>query len=131
MDGPAFPMTTARRIAIRLAARLAGSLCAAGFACLSHAAGEETWAFEPERDSFDEASLLDLRDLNEPVAGESGWITATADGGFARGDGESIRFWAVNTTVEREKPYNTTRHDPNWLPEPRIGHHARWLAKRG
>jgi len=93
--------------------------------------GQETWAFEPERDAFSEQAFFDLRSLNEEEAGESGWVGTTPEGGFVDGAGRPLRFWALNTTVEREKPYNTSRPDPGWHPEPDIGHAARWLAKRG
>jgi hypothetical protein len=78
-----------------------------------------TWAFDPPKDAFSPDALLDLRSLNEKVAGEHGFITATPDGGFARGDGQSIRFWAVTEYSQRSS-------DPAAL-----AHKARWLAKRG
>lgn len=88
-----------------------------------------TWAFEPARDAFSADALLDLRSLNEPVAGLSGWVKATSDGDFARGDGQPIRFWAINTDVDRERPFQKR---PQWKEEaPDLSHHARWLAKRG
>ena len=52
--------------------------------------------FAPPTDAFDPHSVIDLRSLNEKVAGEHGFI-ATRDGHFIRsGDGEAVRFWAVN-----------------------------------
>lgn len=88
-----------------------------------------TWAFEPARDAFSADALLDLRSLNEPVAGASGWVKATPDGDFARGDGQPIRFWAINTDVDRERPFQKR---PLWKESaPDLAHHARWLAKRG
>jgi hypothetical protein len=58
--------------------------------------------------------------MNEPTAGQSGFIQLSADGnGFVRGDGVPIRFWAVTTYVQRDR----TSAD--------IAHHARFLAKRG
>ena len=89
----------------------------------------DTWSFEPTRDSFSADAMLDLRGLNEPVAGASGWVQATPAGDFARGDGKPIRFWAINTGVERAKPHVRR---PHWRgPAPDIDRHARWLAKRG
>ena len=77
------------------------------------------WRFEPKKDTFSPDALLDLRSLNEEFAGEHGFIKQSADGGdFVRGDGEPIRFWAVNSYVWRDKTGS--------LPE-----HARFLAKRG
>ncbi|HLY08794.1 MAG TPA: hypothetical protein VKW04_05725 [Planctomycetota bacterium] len=78
-----------------------------------------TWAFEPEEDEFSPKALLDLRSLNEKVAGESGFVKATPSGDFVLGGGQPVRFWAVNTTG-----------GPS--PEPDdIRKHARFLAKRG
>ena len=52
------------------------------------------WAFEPEPDSFGEA-LLDLRRLNEAVAGEAGFVRRREDK-FVLGSGEPVKFWGVN-----------------------------------
>ena len=55
------------------------------------------WSFLPQRDSFRADALLDLRGLNEPIAGQSGFIRLSPDkNGFVRGDGVPVRFWAVN-----------------------------------
>ncbi len=78
-----------------------------------------TWAFEPDPDTFAGDALLDLRGLNERVAGESGFVTRTADGGFALGNKLPVRFWAVNTN----------QHTKLGMED--LGRHARWLAKRG
>jgi hypothetical protein len=56
------------------------------------------WSFEPPADGFGAEALLDLRPLNEKEAGATGFITAKGDG-FVRGDGQPIRFYAVNTHV--------------------------------
>jgi hypothetical protein len=53
------------------------------------------WAFEPAVDEFGANALLDLRTLNEKEAGINGHVTAKGDV-FLRGDGQPIRFWAVN-----------------------------------
>lgn len=51
--------------------------------------------FDPPTDPFGE-SAMDLRFLNEKVAGEHGFIAAK-DGHFAPADGgRALRFWAVN-----------------------------------
>lgn len=85
---------------------------------------EETWAFEPKRDSFSPEALFDLRRLNEEVAGQHGFIRLSQDGNdFARGDGQPIRFWGGSTYVQR-KAYE--KKDQAVLE-----HHARFLAKRG
>ena len=83
-------------------------------------ADEGTWAFEPDRDSFDANALLDLSHLNERPAGKHGRIRRSADGAdFVDGAGKPIRFWAVNTTVQ---------YRDELAP---VEEHARWLAKRG
>ena len=78
-----------------------------------------TWAFEPDEDEFSPQALLDLRNLNEKQAGESGWVQRTPDGDFALGDGRPVRFWAVNTSGGPSDDLESVRK------------HARFLAKRG
>ena len=87
---------------------------------LPSGAGEsETWAFTPDRDRFSNQALLDLSNLNEDVAGESGFVRLSPDGeSFVRGDGVPIRFWAVNTSVWKQGL-------------PALREHAKFLAKRG
>lgn len=88
-----------------------------------------TWPFNPAKDDFSPTALLDLRSLNERVAGESGFVKADANGDFNYGNGQPLRFWAVNSMVGREKPWNQR---PLWRPgEPDLARHARFLAKRG
>lgn len=85
---------------------------------------EDTWAFEPERDTFSPDALLDLRSLNEETAGQHGFIRLSEDGNdFVRGDGTPIRFWGGSTYVQR---LAHERRDQSVLE-----HHARFLAKRG
>lgn len=87
------------------------------------------WPFQPVKDEFKPDALLDLRYLNEKEAGESGFITVDDQGDFRLGDGKPVRFWAVNTTVQRDKPFVAR---PRWSPtEPDLARHARFLAKRG
>ena len=75
-----------------------------------------TWPFQPTKDEFSSAALLDLRGLNEKFAGEHGFITRTRDGNdFAFGDGTPARFWAVNDAAFGKD----------------LARHARFLAKRG
>ncbi|NWK55911.1 hypothetical protein HW115_09830 [Verrucomicrobiaceae bacterium N1E253] len=95
----------------------------------THPLQAQHWNFAPERDAFSSDSLLDLRELNERTAGEKGWVQVTADGDFALGNGQSVRFWAVNTGVARDLPFVAR---PRWSQQaPDLHHHARWLAKRG
>ena len=57
----------------------------------------QAWDFVPEIDKLDPSAVLDLRYLNEKVAGEHGFIKLSADGNsFLRGDGQPIRFWAAS-----------------------------------
>lgn len=90
--------------------------------------GQTSWAFEPARDAFSAQSLLDLRYLNEKVAGETGFVRANGQGELLRGDGKPLRLWAVNSsTVD-----NTGKTRPLWhSPPPDLERHARFLAKRG
>ncbi|MCW8133893.1 MAG: hypothetical protein KIS92_26335, partial [Planctomycetota bacterium] len=78
-----------------------------------------TWAFEPDADGYDKASPIDLRGLNEKVAGESGWIKTTPEGDFVLGNGKPVRFWSAVTGVQ-------SRPDMDDLKA-----HAKFIAKRG
>jgi hypothetical protein len=79
------------------------------------------WAFVPPKDAFDAKSMLDLRSLNERVAGENGFVTRNAEGDFVRGDGKPIRFWAIGSGA----------YGGNRFGKPDLARHARFLAKRG
>ena len=107
-------------------------LLCAWFCALPISAAEPaapTWAFEPARDRFESAALLDLRHLNEGVAGQSGFVRVDGRGGFLRGDGQPIRFWAVNTGLAPRAPVVIP---PLWGQDGEdLTHHARCLAKRG
>ena len=77
------------------------------------------WAFSPERDDFSPDALLDLRYLNEKVAGESGYVTRSKDGNdFVLGNGKPARFWALNTGTYGKPGADLDRH-------------AKFIAKRG
>jgi hypothetical protein len=82
----------------------------------SEVAAEGRWPFQPPRDAFSPQALLDLRSLNEKLAGEHGFVTRSKDGNdFAFADGMPVRFWAVNDgAFDKDLP-----------------RHARFLAKRG
>lgn len=102
-----------------------------GIACAAaHAADVDRFPFAPAVDDFRPGALLDLRSLNEAAAGEHGWVTADGKGGFLRGDGQPLRFWAVGSFVQERKPW-TPR--PHWheKTEPSLERHARFLAKHG
>src|SRR5262245_48621551 len=54
------------------------------------------FAFAPKPDTFADGSAIDLRSLNETMAGEHGFIQAR-QGRFVRSaDGQPLRFWAAN-----------------------------------
>ena len=61
------------------------------------AAENQNWfPFDPKPDSFSGDSVIDLRFLNEPFAGEQGFV-AVKDGQFIHSrTGEPVRFWGVN-----------------------------------
>jgi hypothetical protein len=58
---------------------------------------EGCFAFEPPMDSFTK-SPIDLRYLNETVAGQSGFLCKDGTQ-FVLGDGSPVRFWAVNIGI--------------------------------
>jgi len=60
-------------------------------------ADEGYFAWEPGADPFDGKALLDLRALNEPVAGARGHVRRKGKD-FVLGDGTPVRFFAVNVS---------------------------------
>ena len=103
-------------------------LTMAALGAAAQADAPSTWAFTPPRDEFSADSLLDLRSLNERTAGETGFVRIDARGDFIRGDGQPIRFWAVNSDVARG-PFVAKPLGPKTAPD--LARHARFLAKRG
>jgi hypothetical protein len=84
------------------------------------AKASDTWPFRPERDTFRSDALFDLRELNEKLAGQGGFVRLSADGeSFVLGDGSPARFWGVTTYVQRDRSAQD------------LAHHAHFLAKRG
>ena len=80
----------------------------------------KAWAFHYPADKFEPSALLDLRSLNEKTAGESGFVKLAPDGnGFALGNGQPVRFWAVGSDLFH-------KHTPAEMER-----HARFLAKLG
>lgn len=62
---------------------------------------EKGWfAFDPKTDPF-QASVIDLRHLNEKIAGAQGRVSVK-DSHFVTGDGHPVRFWAVNGPSSRD-----------------------------
>src|SRR4051812_24268596 len=87
--------------------------------------------FNPAKDEFKPDALLDLSSLNEKAAGEKGFVKTDGHGGFLRGDGEALRFWAVGSFVQEHRPWSQR---PLWFSEktePSLARHARFLAKHG
>jgi len=79
----------------------------------------QSWDFMPAVDTFSDDALLDLRYLNESVAGETGFIRQSVTGqDFVAGDGRTIRFWPVNTYIWEDSAAA-------------MADQARFLAKRG
>jgi hypothetical protein len=75
------------------------------------------WIFRYQENKLDQPAALDLRSLNEKTAGETGFVKLSADGNsFVRGDGQPIRFWAINANFADAKD---------------AARHARFLAKMG
>ncbi|HTW94157.1 MAG TPA: hypothetical protein VMD30_05160 [Tepidisphaeraceae bacterium] len=76
-----------------------------------------TWAFNYPPDGLRPGALLDLRSLNESVAGSHGFLQKTGDGRFVFADGTPARFWCVNAEYR--------------LPMDKLRIQARFLAKLG
>ena len=64
-----------------------------------------SWAFNPVPYTEDPGpdAVFDTRPLFDKVAGEKGWIRVGPNGGFVRGDGSTIRFWAASTKGHERK----------------------------
>ncbi len=95
---------------------------------LCFAQAQEKWDFAPPRDTFDPAAAFDWRALNEPVAGQDGFVRVDKAGDFVLGSRRPARFWGVTTYVGRE-PF--VRKPLGRQTEPDLDYHARFLAKRG
>lgn len=102
----------------RILATLTASSVLICCAQLPQTKAAESWVFAYPDDTKP-GSRLDLRYLNEKVAGETGYIRLAPDGqSFLRGDGKPIRFWAINSFAYRLKPEEMAAS-------------ARFLAKMG
>ncbi len=75
--------------------------------------------FDPETDAFT-PSAIDLRFLNEAVAGEAGFIQAKGESFIHPQTGKPVRFWAVNSGPD------VLQMEPDSM-----AYMARFLAKRG
>ena len=79
--------------------------------------GADTWAFAPGEDAFSPEVAVDLRALNERVAGETGFVRRSNDGNsFVLGDGTPARFWAIDADCHKREDMEAE---------------AKFLAKRG
>ncbi len=79
------------------------------------------WSVEFPEDPFTDEALLDLRFLNEEVAGSSGFIGMSEDGEtFVDGNGQEIRIWAIGGGDDTRN-YNSEQ----------LQSFAKFLAKRG
>jgi len=76
-------------------------------------AQDGTWAFDYPADGLRAGAMLDLRSLNESVAGSHGFLGKTADGRFVFADGTPARFWCVN--AEYRLPLETLRTQARFL----------------
>jgi hypothetical protein len=62
--------------------------------------GDDGWAFEYVERGQSASPILDLRSLNETIAGQSGFVKLSTDGNsFVLGDGSPVRFWAIGSEV--------------------------------
>ncbi len=80
-------------------------------------AEEGFFAWEPEADPLRDDCPIDLRRLNEKVAGQGGFVRRDADR-FVLGDGRPVRFWMVQANLMD-------------MQNPQIDRWARRLAKYG
>lgn len=85
---------------------------------------QQGWDFQYPGDNFDPGAELDLRFLNEGIAGENGFIRLSEDGAHFVNEAGRLRFWAINGgTLVRG-------HDPD-LTDGDLAVYARFLAKMG
>ncbi len=92
---------------------------------------ENSWAFPTTCPDPAAESPIDLRRLNEKVAGEHGWIRLSKDGNdFVRADGRRVQFWGTHMAngVKYGKKGKPSRD--NWSMDD-YRRHARWLARMG
>jgi len=82
---------------------------------------EAKWTMDFPDDKFTADAALDLRYLNEEVAGQNGFIQLSADGkSFATANGEPVRFWAMNgASISKDQT------------DAELAYYARFLAKMG
>ncbi|MDZ7376001.1 MAG: hypothetical protein ONB13_05215, partial [candidate division KSB1 bacterium] len=82
---------------------------------------EDGWSFSYPGDNFTNDALLDLRYLNENIAGENGFVQLSPDGNsFQTENGTPIRFWSINGGEETRR-----------MSDAELARFARFLAKMG
>jgi hypothetical protein len=118
MPIPAVRAATATMLAVLTPALLGVGHCHGAGADGYEFGSDQTWAFEYPANGARDGALLDLRSLNEKVAGEKGFVTASPDGDFLDGAGKPLRFWAINAKSDFENPAD-------------LDSSARFLAKMG
>ena len=82
-------------------------------------ADEGFFAWEPSLDRFSDEALIDLRHLNEKLAGQSGFVRRKGKD-LTLGGGQPVRFWAVNVSANNAAQ-----------PHESVDYLARKLAKIG
>lgn len=87
---------------------------------------QDKWAFLYQDDTYQSNALMDLRSLNEGVAGEGGLVKLSPDGsGFMTGNDKPIRWWGVQSDIYKVK-------DASGKPDAAaMEKQCKWLAKRG
>lgn len=75
--------------------------------------------FEPDPDPY-RASPIDLRSLNEPIAGWNGFIRVKGESFVHGKTGKPVRFWAVNAGSDLVRLDNAS-----------VDHLAKFLARKG
>ncbi len=79
-------------------------------------ASSGAWTFKTPESQNQGKALLNLRSLNEKVAGEHGFIRVSKSGyGFVRGDGKPIRFWGVTSFAGDLKGFKATENAARFL----------------
>lgn len=96
------------------------TLAVLSFTAGCYAQSGATWTFEPRTDPFEEDCLLDLRFLNEKVAGEKGWMTARDGKFYIPGSDMPFRAWSAGLSP----------HGASYSKE-ELAYSARAFSKRG
>jgi hypothetical protein len=91
----------------------------------------DSWEFQYRNNDFNSSALLDLRPLNETVAGERGFVRLTPDGtGLVFGDGKPARFWGT-IFIPGEQSSSVIPDPAKKASDADLEEHSKWLAKLG